>query len=397
VRSDVRRVVVVDALLGLVVALACWLGAQFTWVAPEIRGGRGPRDRHGPDFHPVLVQLSPWVIVFLALLVAGAAIRRIWPWLGFVVVAVAIGGYFAASSVFGLAFLAAALGVYSMAAAMPPRRWVPLTLLLIPMIIAGHWRESYLGLLDPAVYAQILAGLAIAVMPAMIGVLRRDRRETERQERDLDRRRYAYEERLRIAQEVHDVVGHSLSVINMQAGVALHVLGKRPDQVAESLEAIKRTSKEALAELRTTLEVFREPGPDEPRAPRPGLGRLDDLVGALRSAGREIAVERAAPDLDRLPAAVDQAAFRIIQEALTNVVRHAGRAAASVRIDRTDSMLVVEVADSAGGGQAPLVEGNGIRGMRERARAVGGRLEVGRGPSGGVQVRAELPVVEAVG
>jgi signal transduction histidine kinase len=344
----------------------------------------------------VLIQLSPWVIVFLAVLVAGIAIRRIWPRVGFVVVAVAIGGFFAASSVFGLAFLAAALGVYSMAAAMPPRRWVPLTLLLIPMIIAGHWRETYSGLLDPAVYAQILAGLAIAVMPAMIGVLRRDRRETERQERDLDRRRYAYEERLRIAQEVHDVVGHSLSVINLQAGVALHVLDKRPDQVAESLEAIKRTSKEALAELRTTLEVFREPGPDEPRAPRPGLGRLDDLVGALRSAGREIAVERAAADLDRLPAAVDQAAFRIIQEALTNVVRHAGRAAASVRIDRMDSMLVIEVADSAAG-QALLVEGNGIRGMRERARAVGGRLQVGREPSGGVRVRAELPVVEAVG
>ena len=394
-RSDTKLTVVVDALVGLGVALACWFGAQFTWVGPEVRG-RGPRDRHGPDFHPVLVQLSPWVIPFLGMLVVGIAIRRIWPRVGFIVVAVGIGGFFAAGTVFGLAFLAAALAVYSMAAAMPPRRWVPLTLLLIPMIVAGHWRETYFGLLDPAVYAQIFAGLAIAVMPAMIGVLRRDRRETERQERDLDRRRYAYEERLRIAQEVHDVVGHSLSVINMQAGVALHVLDKRPDQVAGSLEAIKRTSKEALAELRTTLEVFREPGPDEPRAPRPGLGRLDDLVGALRSAGREIVVERADPDLEHLPAAVDQAAFRIIQEALTNVVRHAGQAAATVRIDRTDSMLVVEVADAAAG-QAPLVEGNGIRGMRERARAVGGRLDVGRGPSGGVVVLAELPVAEAVG
>jgi signal transduction histidine kinase len=397
VRSDIKQAVVVDALVGSGVALACWFGARFSWDSPPLRGGgRGPRDRHGPDLHPVLVQLSPWVIPFLIMLVVGIAIRRIWPRVGFVVIAVGIGGFFAASSVFGLAFLAAALGVYSMASAMQPQRWAPLTLLLIPMILAGHWRESYFGLLDPAVYAQIFAGLAVAVMPAMIGVVRRDRRETERQERDLDRRRYAYEERLRIAREVHDVVGHSLSVINMQAGVALHVLDKRPDQVAESLEAIKKTSKEALAELRTTLEVFREPGPDEPRAPRPGLGRLDDLVGALRSAGREIVVEQAAPDLDRLPAAVDQAAFRIIQEALTNVVRHAGQAAATVRIDRTDSLLAVEVADSAVG-QAPLVEGNGIRGMRERARAVGGRLDIGRGTAGGVVVRAELPVAEAVG
>jgi signal transduction histidine kinase len=396
-RSDTRLSVVVDTLVGLGVALACWFGARFSWDGPAVRGGgRGPRDRHGPDFHPLLVQLSPWVIPFLAILVVGVAIRRIWPRVGFVVAAVGIGGFFAASSVFGLAFVAAALGVYSMAAAMPPQRWAPLMPLLIPMIVAGHWRETYFGLLDPAVYAQIFAGLAVAVLPAMIGVLRRDRREPVRQVRALARRRYAYEERLRIAQEVHDVVGHSLSVINMQAGVALHVLDKRPDQVAESLEAIKRTSKEALAELRTTLGVFREPGPDEPRAPRPGLGRLDDLVGALRSAGREIAVERAAPDLDRLPAAVDQAAFRIIQEALTNVVRHAGQAAATVRIDRTDSLLVVEVADSAAG-QAPLAEGNGIRGMRERARAVGGRLDVGRGPAGGVVVRAELPLGEAVG
>ena len=169
-RSDTKLTVVVDALVGLGVALACWFGAQFTWVGPEVRG-RGPRDRHGPDFHPVLVQLSPWVIPFLGMLVVGIAIRRIWPRVGFVVVAVGIGGFFAAGTVFGLAFLAAALAVYSMAAAMPPRRWVPLTLLLIPMIVAGHWRETYFGLLDPAVYAQIFAGLAIAVMPAMIGAL----------------------------------------------------------------------------------------------------------------------------------------------------------------------------------------------------------------------------------
>jgi signal transduction histidine kinase len=231
-------------------------------------------------------------------------------------------------------------------------------------------------------------------MPAMIAVLRRDRRETERQERDLDRRRYAYEERLRIAQEVHDVVGHSLSVINLQAGVALHVLDKRPDQVAESLEAIKKTSKEALAELRTTLEVFREPGPDEPRAPRPGLGRLDDLVGALRSAAARLPSSgqprpRPAPCRGRPGGLPDH------QEALTNVVRHASRAAATVRIDRTDSLLVVEVADSAAG-QAPLVEGNSIRGMREQARAVGGRLDVGVHPRWRGR-RAELPLAEAVG
>ena len=138
--------------------------------------------------------------------------------------------------------------------------------------------------------------------------------------RDQDRRRYAYEERMRIARDVHDVVGHSLSVITMQAGVALHVLDRRPDQVAESLEAIRTTSREALAELRMTLEVFRDPEAGEPRAPVPGLARLDELVGALRQAGRTVKVERVpAADQEPLPAAVDQAAFRIIQEGLTNV------------------------------------------------------------------------------
>ena len=125
--------------------------------------------------------------------------------------------------------------------------------------------------------------VAIAVVPATIALLLRARREGEREVREQERRRYAYEERLRIARDVHDVVGHSLAVITMQAGVALHVLDKertaqpRPDRVAESLEAIKKTSREALAELRTTLEVFRSDA-EEPLSPVPGLGRLDDLV-----------------------------------------------------------------------------------------------------------------------
>jgi signal transduction histidine kinase len=295
--------------------------------------------------------------------------------------------FLAAGANFGPVFIAAALAIYAMAVALPARQWVPLTALLIPMIMAAYWREPYLGLLDPALYAGLVTGIAIALVPAMIGLLRRSRRETERQELDLDRRRYAYEERLRIAREVHDLVGHSLSVINMQAGVALHVLHKRPDQAADSLEAIKKTSKEALAELRTTLQVFREPAE---RAPQPGLARLGDLVSDLRSAGRDVTVESALRTGEQVPVAVDHAAFRIIQEALTNVVRHGGAAAAKVRISSGTTMLVVEVANSAPGDQ-PLPEGNGIRGMQERARAVGGTLNVIRRP-GEVLVRAELPV-----
>jgi signal transduction histidine kinase len=197
---------------------------------------------------------------------------------------------------------------------------------------------------------------------------------------------------MRIARDVHDVVGHSLSVITMQAGVALHVLDRRPDQVAESLEAIRTTSRQALAELRMTLEMFRDPEADGPRAPVPGLARLEELVGALRKAGRTVDVERVPPQASEpLPAAVDQAAFRIIQEALTNVVRHAETATATVRVVREPGRLVVEVADD-GPARAEPAPGSGLRGMAERARAVGGTLQVTARPAGGLLVRAVLPL-----
>ena len=308
-------------------------------------------------------------------------------------ITVGVGGYLAAGTVFGPVFLAPALGIYAMATALPIRRWLPLTALLLPMIIAGFWREPYLGLLDPRLYAALVLGTAVAVVPALIALLRRSRRESERAAREQDRRRYAYEERMRIARDVHDVVGHSLSVITMQAGVALHVLDRRPDQVAESLEAIRRTSREALAELRMTLGMFRDQEPGESRAPLPGLARLDDLVAALRKAGRTVELVRDdRNDHDPVPAAVDQAAFRIIQEALTNVVRHAGDAAvATVRVWREADGLLVEVSDDGSATASPQ-PGNGIRGMEERARSVGGRVEVSLRPGGGLIVRAVLPI-----
>jgi signal transduction histidine kinase len=386
VPTDLRRAVLVDALLGVAIAWASWFGGQFDWDRSRVS--------HGPPWDgPEQVWtggLPPAVLPFLGLLAFGVAVRRMWPKIGFLAVVVGTTVFLAAGSSFGPVFIAAALAIYAMAVALPPRQWVPLTALLIPMIMAAHWGEAYFGLLNPALYAGLVTGIAVAVVPAMIGLLRRSRREAERQERDLDRRRYAYEERLRIAREVHDVVGHSLSVINMQAGVALHVLDKRPDQAADSLEAIKKTSKEALAELRTTLQVFREPAE---RAPQPGLARLGDLVGDLRSAGRDVTVESAMAAGEQVPAAVDSAAFRIIQEALTNVVRHAGTAAATVRISSDTTTLVIEVTNPAPGDQA-IPEGNGIRGMRERARALGGTLSVSRRP-GEVLVRAELPIRES--
>jgi signal transduction histidine kinase len=417
-RVQARRALLIDSAIGLVLAVTSWMASFYVWGRPEF-------DR-APDFNPTqwghgppgrmvtTVDPSLWVLPAVVVLAIGLAARRVWPRAAFVATVVGVGTYLATGATFGPIFLGPALGVYAMAsgtrlfadqmagsALSPPmprlRTWAPLLILLVPMVMAGHWREPYLGLLDPAFYGALVSAFAIAVVPAMIALLVRARRESEREVRDQERRRYAYEERLRIARDVHDVVGHSLAVITMQAGVALHLLDKersaqpRPDRVAESLEAIKDTSREALAELRTTLEVFRSDS-DEPRSPLPGLARLDALLDGVRAAGREVTLIREeSDDLQAVPAAVDQAAFRIIQESLTNVVRHAGTGHAIVRVSRDAGMLTVEVSDDGPATSVPL-DGNGIRGMRERARAVGGTLTVSVREPSGVLVRANLPL-----
>lgn len=388
-RPHPGRALALDLPLSLGVGVASWAAAQMARLPEQPRRideGRGMWGPHGPDaFIPAVLA---WPLYpSLALVVLAAAVRRLWPRASFVGVVVGVAGYLAAGGPYGPVLLAPALVVHALASALPFPRWAPMTLLLVPMLLAGFWDQPYFGLGEPSLYGALITGFAVLVLPAMFALLHRNRREGERLEREQELRRYAYEERLQIAREVHDVVGHSLSVINLQAGVALHVLHKRPDEVEMSLEAIKRTSREALAELRTTLAVYREPS-----APRPGLGRLDDLVAALRAAGREVTLRREGTEEgDPLPAAVDQAAYRIIQEALTNVVRHADAAAASVLVRQTPERVVLEISDAGPPVSGRLVEGSGILGMRERAEAVGGTLQVG-GTGDGFRVTAELPL-----
>ena len=414
-RVEARRALLIDSVIGFALAMTSWMASFYVWGRSEFAR---PDLRHGPPRQVDLsVDPSPWVLPAVILVALGVATRRIRPRAAFIATVVGVGVYLATGSTFAPIFLGPALAVYSMASGasiftgqapagspgqvFPPlRSWAPLLVLLVPMIMAGYWQEPYLGLLDPAFYGGLLSVIAIAVVPAMIALLVRSRRESEREVREQERRRYAYEERLRIARDVHDVVGHSLAVITMQAGVALHLLDKersahpRPDQVASSLEAIKKTSREAMAELRTTLEVFRADG-QEPRSPLPGLDRLDDLVDGLRSAGRDVTLirEQSDDDLQEVPAAVDQAAFRIIQESLTNTVRHAPAAHAAVRLTRQAGMLTIEVTDDGPAVSVPP-DGNGLRGMRERARAVGGAVRVSVREPSGLAVRADLPLVE---
>jgi signal transduction histidine kinase len=211
--------------------------------------------------------------------------------------------------------------------------------------------------------------------------------------RDETARRRAIEERLRIARELHDSLTHSISVIKVQAGVAIHLARKRGEEVPDALLAIQEASQDATRELRATLDVLRNT-PDQPgSADVSGLDQLPDLVERSRSAGVPATLTvRGEPRV--LPPEVNRAAYRIVQEALTNVARHADRASATVRIEYTQYGLTIQV-DNGGVRVVPAdqpVAGVGLLGMRERVAALGGKLQAAPRPEGGFSVRAEIPL-----
>jgi signal transduction histidine kinase len=210
-------------------------------------------------------------------------------------------------------------------------------------------------------------------------------------------RRAVTEERLRLARELHDVVAHAMSVIAVQSGVGAHVADTQPQEAAKALAAIEVTSRAALTELRRLLGVLRRDSePQGDLTPVPGLADLDGLLAEVAKAGLAVRL-RVEGTPSQLPAGVDLSAYRIVQEALTNVVKHAGPARAQVVVGYGDQDVTVEVTDdgrgvgaSTGDGQAMV--GHGLIGMRERVAAFGGDLEVGPGPDGGFRVAARLPL-----
>jgi signal transduction histidine kinase len=207
--------------------------------------------------------------------------------------------------------------------------------------------------------------------------------------RDEAAMRQAIEERLRIARELHDSLTHSISVIRVQAGVAVHLARKRGEEVPGALQAIEEASSDASRELRATLSVLRE------QDGRLGLEQLPGLVSRASSAGLTVTVTVTGTEC-QLPADVDWAAYRIVQEALTNVTRHSGQGSACVQVSYEPAVLTVRVDDDGNGthGQ-PVAPGMGITGMRERATALGGQLQAGPRPGGGFRVLAELPLQES--
>ncbi|MFC3998179.1 sensor histidine kinase [Nocardiopsis sediminis] len=267
------------------------------------------------------------------------------------------------------------------------------TVVVLAVIAAGETVQF-----EPA-RAFYVVGWVLVVLAA--GEIARNRsaylHEVERRAAEAERgreeeaRRRATEERLRIARELHDVIAHNISLINVQAGAAAH--GRDPDQAFAALDAIKRASKDTLRELRGTLGVLRQvDDAAAPLAPPASLARVGDLAAQTTEAGLPVRL-REEGDAVPLPAPVDLAAYRIVQEALTNARRHAVASRAEVTVAYGPHGVSVQVDDDgrATPGAAAAPEGNGLRGMRERATALGGDFHAGPRPEGGFRVRAVLP------
>jgi signal transduction histidine kinase len=303
--------------------------------------------------------------------------------------------YLGAGYPYGPVFLAVAVACFSAVVAGHRRAaWAAMAALWAGHALLAHWLYRWLPPSgdSAASWGQELVIATWVVAIVALAELARTRREQwvrERAERAQAAKRRADQERLRIARELHDVLAHSISVINVQAGVGLALLDSDPEQARTALTTIKDQSKEALGEVRQVLDTLRAPG-DAPRTPAPGLDRLPELVDQAASAGLTVEVEGEPP---RLPPGTDLAAFRIVQEALTNVVRHSGSRRARVHLARDGGTLRLRIDDDgpATGADAGG-SGNGLAGMRERAAALGGTIEAGPRPDGGFRVLASLPL-----
>ncbi|MGW3014125.1 sensor histidine kinase [Streptomyces sp. NPDC001219] len=368
----------------LVVTLVVTVGSGF---AGHDQPGRVPLDSPGR-----------------ALLVLGGALllfRHRCPRTVAVGTAVTVAVYLAAGYPYGPVFLTLALGAFSaVVAGHRAVAWWALGGVWASHVLVAHWLYRWLPPPHdgPAPWGQELLVTAWVVAVVALSELVRVRREQLARaaaERAAAERRRADEERLRIARELHDVLAHSISVINVQAGVGLALLDSDREQARAALTTIKDASKEALGEVRQVLGALRTPG-DAPRSPAPGLDRLPELTEQAGSAGLTVDLTTEGEPVP-LPPGTDLAAFRIVQEALTNIVRHSGSRAARVLLRHSPGALEIRVDDDgpATAGPGGPGGGNGLIGMRERAAALGGTVEAGPRPDGGFRVRARIPLAGA--
>lgn len=354
--------------------------------------------RFASENQPERVGLDPFAAVLIVLIPALLLLRHRHPVATVSATAAGVLVYLGAGYPYGPVLLSFVVACFAaVAAGHRHAAWAAIAGVWTGHLLIGHWLYRRLppGGDGAAPWALELAVAAWAVAVPAAAELARARREQwarERAERAAAERRRADEERLRIARELHDVLAHSISVINVQAGVGLALLDQDPEQARTALTTIKAASKEALGEVRQVLGALRARG-DAPRAPAPGLARLGELTEQAAGAGLTVDVVEEGPRT-ALPPGADLAAFRIVQEALTNIVRHSGSRTARVRLRHTAREFEMTIDDDGpptGGGMTG--GGNGLVGMRERAAALGGTVRAGPRPDGGFRVRARIPVV----
>jgi signal transduction histidine kinase len=341
---------------------------------------------------------------YVLLIVSGAVVagRRRFPVAVFAITALASATYYALDFPDGPGWLGLFVALYTLTAYGDGRRslviaGVGITVLGAVWLIAGSDVEPH------AAIGWVFFRIGASVMSAALGESVRsrhvitadalERAELAERTREEEARARVDEERLRIAREVHDTVAHAIAIINVQSGVTAHLLDKRPEGTRAALEAIEQTSSRALGEMRSILGVLRDE--HDGRAPHPGLEQIDELITEARHDGLDITLD-SVPPTAALPSAVESAAYRIVQESITNVIRHVGPTRVRVGLDHDLDSLALHVtnedghaaADGAGSGVSP---GRGIDGMRERCQLLGGHLDAGPLTGGGFAVTARLP------
>ena len=336
---------------------------------------------------------SEWVYLPAALLMTvPLAWRRRQP----LAVVIVVMGAFAVQSIIvdpkptpDAELIPALVAVYSVAG--HGRRWIPFAGGGLSLVAGLIWLGLDDFLLPVVMFGGAwLAGRLVQKRQLFAQVLAERARVLER-DRDVNVRVAAAEERVRLARELHDVVGHSVSVMVVQAGAERLALGQERPATREALLAIERTGREALAEMSRLLGILRKDGERAALAPRPSLADVETLVATVRDAGVPVELQ-VEGDPASLPPGIDVSAYRIVQEALTNVAKHAGPARASVRVRYGGRAVEVQVSDDGRGPENGLGLGYGLAGMRERVELHGGTFEAGRRNGGGFTVTARLPL-----
>jgi signal transduction histidine kinase len=327
--------------------------------------------------------VDAWALALVGVAFGALAFRRRWPLVTLGVTTASVSAYLIATYPYGPILIAFFIAVYTVAALLPLRIAALSVALALPVLLIHVFvhPSSLGGLLG------LIPGSAWAVVPFAIGTTVRTSRQAKEAARAEAIRDQLYEERIRLAQEVHDIVGHGLAAIQMQADVALHVEEQQPPKTKSALESISRASSEAFEELRSTLDLISE-SPAATLAPAASLENIEELCHRIGRTGVTVDFDLVG-DTESVPSTVGVAVYRIVQEALTNVMRHGAVPAARARVVIGDGEVDIQVSNP---GPAEVTSsGHGIAGMERRVAALGGTFDT-RATADGFVVEASIPM-----